>query len=184
MPSGPSWLSIRVALRALADADQRAREQRDRLVRRGDEDEMQRPRDRGTVGNPDHRAVAHHRGVERERRVVLQRRDAAETLQHRGIALRQGLGQRADGKTRLKRGKIGQIGANTPSTITIRRAFTAARKAPADFAVELRRRIRRRRQRLGIAHQRAQVGIFPFLDAPVRQALAPRRRGRRSRAAT
>ena len=33
------------------------------------------------------------------------------------------------------------------------------------------RGIRRVGQRLGIAHQRAQVGIFPFLDAPMRQAL-------------
>jgi len=42
----------------------------------------------------------------------------------------------------------------------------------------------RRGKRLGIAHQRAQVGVFPLLDAPVRQAgpgehveggIAPRR---------
>ena len=28
----------------------------------------------------------------------------------------------------------------------------------------------RTRQRLGLAHQRAQIGIFPFLDTPVRQS--------------
>src|SRR5262249_1127826 len=31
-------------------------------------------------------------------------------------------------------------------------------------------RIRRRRDRIEIAHQRTQVGVFPFLDTPVRKA--------------
>ena len=44
-------------------------------VRRGDENEMERTRDGRAGGNRDHGAVAHERGVERERR----RRSAGAT---------------------------------------------------------------------------------------------------------
>ena len=56
--------------RALLDHDQRAGEQRGRLVAGRGEHEMDRPLDRGAGRDMDHDAVAHEGGVERDRRIV------------------------------------------------------------------------------------------------------------------
>ncbi len=44
-------------------------------------------------------------------------------------------------------------------------------KPPADLARAFAAASGGAGQRLGVAHQRAQIGVFPLLDAPVRQAL-------------
>ena len=49
-------------------------------------------------------------------------------------------------------------------------AFDVGERRAGILGARLGRGIGRRRQRLGVAHQRAQVGVFPFLDPPVRQA--------------
>ena len=56
--------------RALLDHDERAGEQRGRLVAGRREHEMDRPLDRGAGRDVDHDAVAHEGGVERDRRIV------------------------------------------------------------------------------------------------------------------
>ena len=68
-----------------------------------------------------------------------------------------------------------------PSTNTMRRAVDAGEHAAGVLGPRFRRRVRRRRERLGVAHQRAQVGVLPLLDAPVRQAGASKRRNAASR---
>ena len=44
-------------------------------------------------------------------------------------------------------------------------------KPPAVPGARLGGRVGRAGERLGLAHQRAQIGVFPLLDPPVRQAL-------------
>ena len=68
--------------RALLDHDERAGEQRGRLVAGRGEHQMDRPLDRGAGRDVDHDAVAHERGVERDRDVARSRppcRDASAT---------------------------------------------------------------------------------------------------------
>ena len=50
-------------------------------------------------------------------------------------------------------------------------AIDAGENVARRLGVRFRRRIGRRGKRIGLAHQRAQVGVFPFLDAAMRQAL-------------
>ena len=79
---------------ALLYHHQRAHEGRGRLCR-GDEEEMNRPLDGRAGGNADHRAIAHQRGIERDRGVAC-RRKLAEMASQRRIAIGQRVGERAD----------------------------------------------------------------------------------------
>ncbi len=67
------------------------------------------------------------------------------------------------------------FGANTPSTSTTRRTPCDGVKLQGGGRALQRRGIRRRRQRQHLAHQHAQIGVFPVLDPPVRQAQRARR---------
>ena len=73
-------------------------------------------------------------------------------------------------EARLEVGEIGQFRREG----TIDEHDAAALDRGADGArvlgTRFRRRIGRVRERLGVAHERAQVGVFPLLDPPVRQA--------------
>ena len=60
-------------------------------------------------------------------------------------------------------------GTKAPSTKTIARASIEGERGDRLPGARLRGRIGHARERLGVAHERAQVGIFPFLDAAVRQ---------------
>ena len=155
--------------RALLDHDQRAREQRGRLVAGRSEHEMDRPLERRARRDVDHDAVAHEGGVERDRRDRRSRRPcrgAARPAHRRPRApppssgwSRPARGRRdrtAPARTRRRRTRAGGT-----------RRRRAARRHPWRAPS---RRHRRARERLGVAHQRAQVGVFPLLDAPVRQA--------------
>ncbi len=114
-------------------------------------------------------AVAHQRRVQRQRHVVTAD-DLAEMPHDARVALRQRIGHGADGQALLQRSEIGKLGDENAADENDPAAFHVADRARGGFGARLGGRIRRRGQRLGVAHQRAQVGIFPFLDAPVRQS--------------
>ena len=96
----------------VSDDDQRARKARRRLLR-SDEDEMQRPLDGRAGGDPDHGAVAHQRGIERNRDVACRRKLA----EMRGDQLRVAVGERsrkrADRKALVRRHRDRTIPART-----------------------------------------------------------------------
>ena len=94
--------------RALLDHDERADEYRGRLLARIHEHEMDRPRQRDTLRDMDHRAVTHERGIERDRHVVG-RHQLAQMGQEMRIAAREPLRHRADGEARFQIGKIGEF---------------------------------------------------------------------------
>ena len=154
--------------RARLDDDQRAHESRGRLLR-GHEQQMQRPLDGRAGGDADHRAVAHQGGIERDRDIAG-RRELAEMRGERRIAVGQRGGERADREPRLQIGEIGQFGDEGAVDEDQAAGLDIAEQCAGGFRPRLRRGVRRARQRLGIAHQRAQIGIFPLLDAAMRQA--------------
>ena len=154
--------------RALADHGERAREHRGRRTAGIEEDEMQRPRQRSAGSHLDHDAVAHEGGVERDRDVIG-RDDPAEPSGDRRVAGRQRLRHRADGETGLKPGEIGQFRHEGAVDQNDAAAFDGGERRAGILRARLGGRIRRRRERLRVAHQRAQVGVFPLLDPPVRQ---------------
>ena len=67
--------------------------------------------------------------------------------------------------------KIGQFGHERAVNESEPPHLDVAEHAARGLGVRLIDRIRETRQRLRLAHQRAQVGIFPFLDAAVRETL-------------
>ena len=128
-----------------------------------------------------HRAVGHEGGVERERRASLvawcgKARSALSSPPSSA------LGQRLERRAACSVLERGQLRARSaPLTNTIRYASSTRQRRPS-AAIEPRQsppsagRHRRERQRL--LQRVTQVGVFPLLDAPVRQA--ERRRTRRS----
>ena len=99
--------------------------------------------------------------------------DVEQLRLQRGIAGFQHLAQRADANARFEPGRHRTVSARTtPSTSTSRRAPAIACSFERGAGARQRRRIRRRRQRQHLAHQHAQIGIFPVLDPPMRQARA------------
>ncbi len=150
------------------DDEQRAHETRGGLFRRH-EDKMQRPRDGRACGNADHRAIAHQCGIERNGNITA-RRELAEMAHDERIAADERIGKRADAQPVFELCSVGQfrdkgaVDKNQPPR------FEIAGQRAGFLRQRLGRRIRRRRQRLGVAHQRAQIGIFPLLDPPMRQA--------------
>ena len=155
--------------RALLDHDERAGEQRGRLVAGRGEHQMDRPLDRGAGRHMDHDAVAHEGGVERDRHVVG-REHLAEILRRQRIVLRQRLRHRADREAGLERREIGQFGRKHAVDEHQPPAVDVGEQRAGVLRARLRGGIGRDRERLGVAHQRAQIGVLPFLDAPVRQA--------------
>ena len=160
--------------RALADHGQRAHEHRGRGAAGIEEHEMQRPRQRRARGNLDHDAVAHERGVECDRDVIG-RYDPPELPNDRRVAGRQRLRHRADGETRLDPREVGQFRHEGAVDQHDAPALDRGERRAGILGARLRGRVRRRRERLGVAHQRAQVGVFPFLDPAVRQPVVSNR---------
>ena len=157
-------------MRALADDNQRAREQSS--CGRGGVDELQVnwPGNNGAFGDSDYRAVSHERSIERDRDVVG-RNHGAERADNLRIAGRERTGHGNDRQPGIEPGKIGQVGhecaVNEHEPLRVKsgqKPFGLARARD-------RGGIRRPGERLGVAHQRAQIGVLPFLDAPVRQTV-------------
>jgi hypothetical protein len=86
------------------------------------------------------------------------------------IALRQGLGHRPDRQAGTKAGQIGKLGHKRAIDKHQLAAVDIGKQRAGILGPRLRGSIRRDRKRLGVAHQRAQIGVFPFLDAAMRQA--------------
>ena len=152
----------------LAEAQQRAGEHRRGRAAAGDMDDMQRLRQRGAIGDLDHDAIGHHRAVERHHRIGIVGREQLRL--QRGIAGFQHLAQGADSRPFSRPPSSDSCGANTPSTSTSLRTPVDRMQLQAPPRPRQRRLIRRRRQRQHLAHQHAQIGVFPVLDPPVRQA--------------
>ncbi len=153
---------------ALLHHHQRAHEGRGRLCR-GDEEQMNRPLDGRAGGDADHGAVAHQRGIERDRDVAC-RRELAEMGSERRIAVGQRVGERADRKPRLQGGNVGQFGDESAVDKHQPARFDVAEQGAGRLRPRLGGGIGRRCERLCVAHQRAQIGVFPVLDAAMRQA--------------
>ena len=143
---------------------------------------MQRPLDGRAGAHPDHGAVAHQRGVERDRNVACRRKLAEMRVSSASfpasaaaseLTVRPSLQRRSVGQFRHERA----VDENQPQRFDIaeqaRRRSCARALACASGGLG---------ERLGVAHQRAQIGVFPVLDAAMRQAFARRRRRRRPRA--
>ena len=69
-----------------------------------------------------------------------------------------------------KAGNVGQFGDERAVDKHQPARFDVAEQGAGRLRPRLGGGIGRRRERLGVAHQRAQIGVFPVLDAPVRQA--------------
>ncbi len=153
---------------ALLNHDKRACEDRGRRIGT-DESQMQRAVDHRPRRDVHESAIAHQRGIERQRRVVAGD-DLAEMPRDKRVTLRQHRRHRADGQTLFQGAEIGKLGNESAVDEDDAAAFHIADRASGRFGARLGGGVGRRGQRLGLAHQRAQVGIFPFLDAPMRQS--------------
>ena len=130
---------------------------------------MQRPLDGRAGADADHRAVAHQRGIERDGDIAC-RRQLAELRRERRIAIGERGGERTDRKPALQRGDVGQFRNERAVDEDEPAAFDIAEQFARRLGARLGRGIGRARQRLRLAHQRAQVGVLPVLDAAMRQA--------------
>ena len=79
------------------------------------------------------------------------------------------LRHRADGEARFQIGKIGEFRHEGAIDEHDRARLDRSERGDRLPGARLRGRIGHARERLGVAHERAQVGIFPLLDAAVRQ---------------
>ncbi len=120
----------------------------------------------------DHRAVAHQRGVERDGDVA-RRRELAEMRESAPDRRRPARRRASRPQARAPDRQCRTVPAtNAPSTKTRRRVSTSPSNCAGVLGARLGGGIGRARQRLGVAHQRAQIGVFPFLDAAMRQAFS------------
>ena len=130
---------------------------------------MKRPLDRAAGGDADHGAVVHEGGVERVGGVVAGGVDRAHALEER-VTGRERLGQGNDLDARRRPAEIGRL----RHQVTVDEAdLTGIEPGERRRAFQGGRSIRRRRpfgERGGLAHQAAQVGVFPLLDPAMRQA--------------
>ena len=126
--------------------------------------------------NRDDDAVVEESRIERKRRVVSIGRDRADFIGE-FVALGERASERKNTEPRLQRREVRKL----------RHECTVHQHQPARIdarkRVELlrfldRTGIRRRRKGCGFPHQRAQIGIFPLLDPPVRQSAFEERRRR------
>ena len=136
---------------------------------RSDEQEMQRPLDGRAGGDADHRAVAHQSGVERHRNIVT-----GASLPRCAVSVGSPSDSAMASEPTVRPAssalRSDSSATNAPSTKTRRRVSTSPRIAPAIFARALAAASGGLGERLGVAHQRAQIGIFPLFDAAMRQA--------------
>ena len=135
---------------ALFHHHQGAHEGRGRLGR-GDEQQMDRPLGGRACGDADHRAVAHQRGIERDRGVAC-RRELAEMGSERRIAIGQRVGERADRKPRLEACNVGQFGHESAIDKHQPARFDVSEQGAGRLGPRLGGGIGRRGERLGIAH--------------------------------
>ena len=130
---------------------------------------MQRALDGRAGGDTDHGAVAHQCGIECNGDVAP-RRQLAEMRAERRVVVGQRGGKRADRKPFIQIRQIGQFGNERAIDEDQAARLDIAKHRARRFGARLGRGVRRIGERLGIAHQRAQIGIFPLLDATMRQA--------------
>ena len=143
---------------------------------RGDEEQMQRPFDGRAGGDPDDRAVAHQRGVERDGDVGLRARVYRGARRACSVA-----GERFASETTRRPAPAPQC-PTIPARRRRRRKPVAARRyrrasAPAFLPRALACRIRRARERLCIAHE-ARRSVY-FQSSTRRSAGLPWRTRRR-----
>ena len=155
---------------AVLDHDQIADKTRRRLVAGGDRDDMERPRDIGALGDTYDDAVAHQRRIERNRDITG-RRNLAHMGGHEAVVVRQGPRHRADRQAPFQSIKVRAFG-NECAIDQDQAAAVDARDDPAAAqAACLGIGVGRACQRLGVAHQHAQVGVFPVLEPPMRKSV-------------
>ena len=152
-----------------ADDDQGAREDRRWPCAGIGEHQVQRPRQRRAVGDPDYRAIAHEGGVECDRDIIG-RYDLAEVRGDGRVAGRQRLRRRADRKARLEPGQVRKFRHQHAVDKHHAARFDRGEFGAGVLGTRLRGSVGHAGQRVGRAHQRAQVGVLPFLHPPVRQA--------------
>ncbi len=87
-----------------------------------------------------------------------------------GSLRRQRLRHRADGEARLQAGEIGELGHEGAVHKHDAAAFDRGERRAGVLGARLGGDVGDTGERLGIAHERAQIGVFPLLHAPVRQA--------------
>ncbi len=87
-----------------------------------------------------------------------------------GIAGFQHVAQRADAEAFSKTSHLGQFWRKYAVDQHQPTRAPDGVKLQGRARARQRRRVRRRRQRQHLAHQQAQIGVFPVLDAPVREA--------------
>ena len=121
---------------ALFDHHQRAHEGRRRLCR-GDEEQMDRPLDGRARGDADHGAVAHQRGIERDRDVACRRELAEMSASARDRHRRARRPANSPTSPGSNAAMSDSSATNAPSTKTRRRVSTSPISAPADLASAL-----------------------------------------------
>ena len=153
------------------DHDQRAGEHRRRLVAGRGKHQMDRLLDGRALGDVNERAVAHQRGVERRPRP---RARSATTLPRCAATSGSPAASACAIERMVRPGdrfcRSDNSGTNTPSTNTMRRTSMSPIRRPASFARALAAASGAPAQRAYVSHQRAQIGVFPLLDPPARQA--------------
>ena len=91
---------------------------------------------------------------------------------NRRIVVGQRVGERTDGQAGLQCRGVGQFRHERAVDEHEPAALDVADHGAGGFGARLGRGVGRARQWLRLAHQRAEVGVLPLLDAPMRQALA------------
>ena len=157
-------------VRPLLDDGERTGEYRSGLAAGIDEDEMDRLRQRRALRGADHGTVAHEGRVERDRDIVGGH-DPTQMGEKVAIACRQRLRHGADGQPRLEARKIGEFRHQGAVDEHDAARLNRGEHGERVFGARLRRRVGHGGERLGVAHERAQVGIFPFFDAAMGQPL-------------
>jgi hypothetical protein len=156
--------------RAVFDHDERADENRRRLAAGIHEYDMDRLRQRGALRHVDQRAVAHEGGVERNRDVVG-RHDLAEMSEQVAIAGRQRLRHGANGEAGLEASEIGEFRHESAVDEYDAAGVDGGKLSEELLGAGLGGRIGHARERLCLPHERPQIRVFPFFDAPMRQTL-------------
>ena len=154
----------------VAELQQRAGKHRGRCGAAGDMDDVQRLRQRHAVGDLDHDAIRHHRAVQRRHRIgILQ---SEQPCLQRGVAGEQRLAQRMNGQAFFQAAGLGKRWREHPVDQHQPAHAVDRMQLQGGSCARKRRRIGCCGQRQHLAHQRAQIGVFPVLDPPVRQANA------------
>ncbi len=129
---------------------------------------MQRALGRRARGDTDHRTVAHQGGIECNRDVT-RRRKLAQMRLDRGVICGERGSQRTDRQPAFQVCHIGQFRDKSAVDKNEAARLDIAERRARALGARLGGSVGRHGKRLGVAHQRAQIGIFPILDTPVRQ---------------